>query len=154
MDLDVYDIGRRRDLGAHDFTAEAIIAFAEKYDPQTFHIDAEAAKYSIYGGLCASGWHTAAVCMRKKVDYWSVWHAELRQLGKPVPEFGPSPGFRNLRWPKPVYAGDTIRFDLTYTQVRERRSNPHWGIVEALTEGHNQKGDKVLSVESTVLVRI
>ena len=154
MDVEVFEFGRRHDLGTHHFTAEAIIAFARKYDPQLFHVDAEAAKHSIYGGLCASGWHTASISMRKKVDHWPIWHAELRQRGMRVPEFGPSPGFRNLRWPRAVYAGDTIRFHLVYTAVRERKSNPHWGILEALTEGHNQDGDMVLGLESAVLVKL
>lgn len=154
LNVEVFEFGRRRDLGDHQFTADAIVAFARKYDPQPFHIDEQAARHSIYGGLIASGWHTASVCMRKKVDYWAGWHAELRDRGDPVPEFGPSPGFRNLSWPRAVYAGETIHFQMAYTNLRETKSKPHWGLVETLTEGYNSKGDMVLSLESTVMVRL
>lgn len=152
--LDAFDIGRRNDLGTHRFTAEEIIAFARKFDPQPFHIDAEAATGSMFGGLCASGWHTTAVWMKKNVEFRDRWHDELKANGKSPPEMGPSPGFRNLRWHKPVYAGDTIQFFNTWLSARRRERKPEWGIVESHSEGFNQNGEKVISFDSAVLVRI
>ena len=86
------EIGEERLLGAHEFTREAIIAFARQYDPQRFHIDEEAARDSIFGGLCASGWHVAAAAMRAIVD--SRRAAALAQRAEPAAPLGVSPGIR------------------------------------------------------------
>jgi len=152
--LDVFEIGRRMEYGPHTFSADAIIAFALKYDPQPFHIDAEAAKRSMFGALCASGWHTAAVWMKKNLEYRPVWKARLEREGKAFPQYGPSPGFRNLKWPRPVYAGDTVHYYNTVISARPRQSKPHWGIVETHSEGINQNGDTVITFDSAVLVKI
>ena len=103
MTLDEYFmIGRTITLGAHKFEADEIKAFAKKYDPQIFHVDEEAAKKSVLGGLCASGWHTAATWMKYNLEK-RMESEGVRWTGPgPQPEFGPSPGFRNLKWLKPV----------------------------------------------------
>ena len=140
-------------IGEHTFTAEEIIAFARDYDPQPFHVDAEAAKSSLFGALCASGWHTASVWMRKQRDYTLGYLAERRKNGLPVAEFGPSPGFENLKWLKPVYAGDTITYFNRTTACRESRSRPGWHVLSAASSGENQHGEKVLTFESAVLLK-
>lgn len=140
-------------LGSHLFEAGEIKAFAAKYDPQPFHMDEEAARKSVFGGLCASGWHTAAVWMKCNV-------AALRARGaawkgpEPRPEFGPSPGFRNLKWPKPVFAGETVAFTRTGLAHRALASRPGWLIVTTRAEGLDTSGDKVLEFESAVLVKV
>ena len=140
-------------IGEHTFTAEEIIAFARDYDPQPFQVDAEAAKSSLFGALCASGWHTASVWMRKQRDYTLGYLAERRKNGLPVAEFGPSPGFENLKWLKPVYAGDTITYFNRTTTCRESRSRPGWHVLSAASSGENQHGEKVLTFESAVLLK-
>ncbi|MDF1774650.1 MAG: MaoC family dehydratase [Rhizobiaceae bacterium] len=152
--FDAFEIGKRRDLGSYTFTAEAIIAFAKKYDPQSFHLDAEAARDSLYGGLCASGWHTTAIWMRKNLEQRDAWTAQLKAEGKTLPVMGPSPGITNLKWLRPVFAGDSVHYFTTVTSKRKRRSNPLWGIVEAHTEGINQNGDKVVCFDNAVLVQL
>jgi hypothetical protein len=101
-------IGTRAEVGSHTFTADEIRAFAREFDPQPFHLDEEAAAGSHFGALCASGWHTAAVCLRHVVLARQRQQAELRRRGEPVARIGPSPGLRDLKWPRPVYVGDTI----------------------------------------------
>ncbi|TIX94549.1 MAG: dehydratase, partial [Mesorhizobium sp.] len=111
MSLDeFFCIGVTVTLGSHTFEPEAIKAFARKYDPQIFHLDEEAAKKTVFGGLCASGWHTAATWMKLNLET-GVEAGGVRWVGAgPAPEFGPSPGFKNLKWLKPVYAGETVTF--------------------------------------------
>ena len=152
MSLDAFfEIGVARDLGAHLFTADAIKAFAAKYDPQPFHLDEEAARQSILGGLCASGWHTAATWMRCNIAH-SPDAAPWSGPG-PRPVFGPSPGFRNLRWPRPVYAGETIRFNRISLAHRAYASRPGWRLLTGRAEGFC--GDEpVLQFETAVLVEV
>jgi acyl dehydratase len=139
-------------LGEHLFTREAILRFANAYDPQPFHVsDAEAAK-SHFGGLIASGWHTAAGWMRCYVDTNESARQARRSRGEALPEVGPSPGLTNLRWLKPVYAGDIIAFRLAVTGKRMLASRPRWGIVEMHTEGTNQKGEPAFAFDGKVLV--
>lgn len=143
------EIGAVRDLGPYAFSAEDIVAFARAYDPQVFHIDGEAAKRTHFGGLCASGWHTAAAYMNRLLTTRARDHAYTAARG-PAPESGPSPGFRNLRWLRPVYAGDTIRFSTRLTDRRASASRPGWGLAFARNEGVNQRGEPVFSFDSTV----
>ncbi|MEX3011982.1 MaoC family dehydratase [Hoeflea sp. TYP-13] len=152
--LDMFEIGKRVEIGSHTFTADAIVAYAQKYDPQPFHVDEEAARNSMFGGLCASGWHTTAVWMKKNLEYGEMRDAELKAQGKTPPVMGPSPGLSNLKWLRPVYANDTIRFFNTVTSARQRQNNPEWGIVELFSEGYNQNGDKVVEFDNAVLVRM
>lgn len=151
--LDLFIPGETQDFGTHTFTAEEIIAFAKLYDPQPFHLDAEAAKASLFGGLCASGWHTTAMWMRKNCDHRPVYEARLRAEGRPVPAYGPSPGFKNLKWLRPVFAGETIRFGLMVKGARALGSRPGWGLVQS--EGHAFHGETcVMRFDSTVLIRL
>ncbi len=141
-------IGETVAFGSYAFTAERIKAFARAWDPQRFHVDeAEAAK-SNFGALCASGWHTCAAMMRVQVDYF----AERAKSGAPTPRFGPSPGFENLRWLKPVYAGDTITFSGRVVEKRRSRSRPGMGLVTTEFEGVNQHGQVVMTVTARVFV--
>lgn len=152
MTLDAFfRIGETIDIGSHTFTAEAIKAFARKYDPQPFHVDEAAAKKSVFGRLCASGWHTAAAWMKcnlqARMD--GTWDGPgLR------PEFGPSPGFSNLKWLKPVYAGETVRYTRRAVEHRVMASRPGWRVLSLFSEGFDSTGDKVIEFESAVLVKV
>jgi len=154
MTLDDYlETGRTIDLGSHLFTAEAIKAFAAKFDPQRFHIDEEQARHTVFGGLCASGWHTAAAWMKHNVA--TPIGAGRAWAGKgPAPQFGPSPGFSNLRWPRPVYAGETVSYTRTIHGHRVLASRPGWRIVTMSAGGTDSKGAAVLSFDSAVLVKV
>jgi acyl dehydratase len=138
------EIGVRRELGSYTFTAEEIKRFAEKFDPQPFHLDEEAAKQSHFGGLAASGWHTASVFMKLQSRL-------INEIGADIRKSGPSPGYRNLRWLKPVLAGDTLTFSTEVVRKRELATRPQWGIVFMQVEAVNQRGEKVYEFESSVL---
>ncbi|BAF90150.1 MaoC-like dehydratase [Azorhizobium caulinodans ORS 571] len=146
------EIGSRLVLGSHTFTREAIIDFAQKYDPQPFHLDDEAAKRSHFGALCASGWHTAAQWMRAFIDRQKRDVAEASAGGAPVAKLGPSPGFKDLHWLKPVYVGDTITYATEVKDKQTSKSRPQWGLLFAHNTGTNQHGDLVLEFESVVFV--
>ncbi|TIU03458.1 MAG: MaoC family dehydratase, partial [Mesorhizobium sp.] len=147
-------IGVTVTLGSHTFEPEAIKAFARKYDPQIFHLDEEAAKKSVFGGLCASGWHTAATWMKLNLEA-GVEAGGARWVGAgPAPEFGPSPGFKNLKWLKPVYAGETVTFTRTALAHRPIMSRPGWRLLTLRSEAFDSTGDKVIEFESAVLVKV
>lgn len=134
-------IGEQATLGTHRFEADAIKAFARKFDPQPFHLDEEAGRASHFGGLCASGWHTAAACQRVAVTFREHLVEDMRSAGRDdIAELGPSPGFRNLKWLRPVYAGDTLTFTNRILNKTEMRSHPAWGLVHSLVEGSSQDG--------------
>lgn len=147
------EIGKRIVLGSKTFSAEEIIAFAQLYDPQPFHTDPEASKTGPFGALAASGWHTAAAWMRAMVDARHRSDAAALARGeKPIPG-GPSPGFVNLKWMKPVYAGDTITFDATPLEKRIT-SRPGWGLMRSRNAGVNQHGVQVYEFESNAFWKI
>jgi acyl dehydratase len=153
MTLDDYlRIGETITLGAHTFTPDEIKVFAAKYDPQPFHLDEREAEASVFGRLCASGWHTCAMWMRynleKRQDMLGAWTGE-----GPAPVFGPSPGFQNLKWLKPVYAGETITFTRTAKSHRPVASRPGWHLLTLDCEAFDSAGDKVLEFESAVLLQ-
>ncbi|WP_017822132.1 MaoC family dehydratase [Brucella melitensis] len=148
------NIGKERVLGTYTFTAEEIIAFARKYDPQPFHIDEEAAKNSLFGGLCASGWHTTAIFMKLNVASMVQASRETVQRGETPPTFGPSPGFENLKWPKPVFAGDTITYKRVVHAIRPLASRPGWSMLTITTRAHNQHGEEVLSFDKAAMVKL
>lgn len=153
MTLDEYlEIGVTRTLGSHTFQSGEIKAFAAKYDPQPFHLDEAAAERSVFRRLCASGWHTAAMWMR--CNLLSIERDARSWAGEgPAPVFGPSPGFENLRWLKPVYAGDTITYTRTNLGHRAMASRPGWRILSMRSEGFNQDGEKVIEFDSAVLMQ-
>jgi acyl dehydratase len=146
-------IGETVVFGSHTFTAEEIKRFARQFDPQPFHLDEAAAARTHFGTLCASGWHTMAVWMGMMVRYRQRLATERLAQGRPLPEFGPSPGFRELRWLKPVYVGDTITYASTVIDKRASQSRPEWGVLSIRTTGHNQAGDLVVSVINTAFAK-
>jgi len=146
------EIGARRDLGSFTFTADDIKKFAGQFDPQRFHLDEEEGRKSLFGGLAASGWHVAAVCMKVLVADGKREMEAARARGEEVAVWGPSPGFRELRWLKPVLAGDTIRFSNQVETKRTSSSRPQWGILQARNTGINQRGEVVFSFLATAFV--
>ena len=149
--LDEIGVGLVVELGTHHFTKEAIIAFALQYDPQPFHLSAEGGREGPFGVLSASGWHTGAAWMKCYVATNQAAEAKFRAEGREPAMIGPSPGFTNLRWLKPVTPGDTISYRSTVTGTRELNSRPGWGLVFSMNEGFNQKGELVFSFEGKVL---
>ncbi|MDB5594473.1 MAG: dehydratase [Hyphomicrobiales bacterium] len=147
------EIGKRIVLGSKTFSADEIIAFAQLYDPQPFHTDPEASKTGPFGALAASGWHTAAAWMRAMVDARHRSDATALARGEKPVAGGPSPGFVNLKWMKPVYAGDTITFDSTPLEKRIT-SRPGWGLMRSRNAGVNQYGVQVYEFESNAFWKI
>jgi acyl dehydratase len=133
--------GQVIELGSRTISKEGVLAFAREFDPQPFHVDEEAAKRSIYGGLLASGWHTAALLMRLLYD----------GLLKDAASLG-SPGVDELRWLRPVRPGDTLSARLTILESIPSRSKPDRGLIRSLTELRNQHGEVVLTVRGLSLL--
>lgn len=134
-------------LGSHTFTAEQIERFAAAYDPQYFHLKDQGAENSQYGGIIASGWHTASVGQRLMINMLTTESDRLRAQGEEPGVAGPSPGFTNMVFKVPVRAGDTIAYTLTVTSKRRSQSLPGWGLLFNLIEAHNQRGELVYSTE-------
>lgn len=134
--------GTTRDLGTTSATAEEIKDFASRYDPQPFHVDEEAARHSIFGGLCASGWHTCALAMRLTVDNF-LRHSTSQG----------SPGLENLRWLKPVYPGDQLALRYVVLESRPMRKRADTGLVRGRWEMFNQRGEQVLQMEGWGMFR-
>ena len=145
-------VGQRRELGSFTFTAEAIKKFAAQFDPQAFHLDEEAGRKSLFGGLAASGWHVGSVCMKLLVEDTQRQAREAAARGEEVAVWGPSPGFRELRWIRPVLSGDTISFASEIVSKRTSDTRPQWGIVQARNTGTNQRGELVFSLLATAFV--
>jgi acyl dehydratase len=134
--------GSERDLGTIKPTREEIIAFASQFDPQPFHLDDDAAKASVFGGLCASGWHTCSMAMRLMVTNFLQQSASLG-----------SPGLENLQWKKPVFPNDTLSLKHTILETRPMRSKPDVGLVRTAWDMHNQHGNSVLHMEGWGMFR-
>lgn len=130
-------VGAKTISQSRSVTKEEIIDFATKYDPQPFHIDEEAARKSIYGGLIASGWHTAAIMMRLLVDNMGNQRAGLG-----------SPGLDDLRWLLPVRPGDELRFESVVIETRRSQSRPGMGVIRSEVKLYNQNNEVVLSFNS------
>ena len=137
-----FSVGEVRDLGQITPTREDIIAFASQFDPQPFHLDDEGGKASIFGGLCASGWHTCSMAMRLMVT--NFLH-ETASLG--------SPGLENIKWTKPVYPNDTLRLQTTVLETKPMGRRPDVGMTRNLWELFNQNGDKVLQMDGWGMFR-
>ena len=148
--FDDVPVGHVSVLGSHRFGADEIVRFARAFDPQRFHVDAEAARDSLFGALCASGWHTAAVWMRRMVEHRGASAEAARARGLVPASLGPSPGFRDLKWLKPVYVDDVITYRSTVTDKRASASRPGWGLVFNRNTGHNQHGEPVFAFEGCV----
>jgi acyl dehydratase len=142
--------GERIVLGEKHFDEAGIIAFAKDYDPQYFHIDVAAAKDSPFGGLIASGWQTAACWMRLLVDFRMGQVAASHEAGTAPVKLGPSPGFSDARWVKPVFSGDTITCATTLLEARPSASRPGWGLARSHNTGVNQRGELVFEFTSAV----
>lgn len=144
-------VGEIYDLGSHTFTKDEIITFARQFDPQLFHIDEEAGRNSFLGGLCASGWHTAAIWIRQFVRYRQRIEQQIRDSGNAVAQYGPSPGFRNLRWLKPIYPGDTLTFRGRTAAKIDLKSRPNRGLLQTDSQARNQKGEIVFNIRGQIL---
>jgi acyl dehydratase len=134
-------------FGEIEFTPAEMIAFAREYDPQEFHLSAEAGRATHFGGLSASGWQIAANWMRAIVTFWN----REAQAGRFVPKLGPSPGFRDLLWLRPVLAGDRITYGSRLIETRKSASRPGWGIAQHRNFGINQRGELVFAFTGIVL---
>jgi acyl dehydratase len=150
--FDEFADGTEAELGSYHFTAGNITTFARKFDPQGFHLSNEAASKTHFGAQCASGWHTAAAYMKCCAAYNFAGCDAAAANGKDLPPLGPSPGFENLNWLKPVYVGDTITYFNTITGKREMASRPDWGLVFAHNRGINQNGELVFRFDGKLLV--
>lgn len=131
-----FHVGWELTMGPRVMGEDEIRAFATNYDPQSFHVDPEEAKQSIFGGLIASGWHTTAVCMRLIVDGYLKRSSSLG-----------SPGVDEVRWLKPVRPGDSITLKMTVTEMIPSRSRPDRGLVRSDWEGRNQNRDVVITLK-------
>ena len=147
-------VGSRHDFGVYTFTGEDIKRFASLYDPQAFHLDEELARESAMGALCASGWHTAAVMMSLVSRYFQRERDRAAANGRPAPPLGPSPGFDDLKWLRPVFVDDTIAFSGEVLAKRSSESRPSWGIVSIKTTGINQSDEPVFSYVGHVFVAL
>lgn len=116
---------------------EEVIRFATEFDPQPFHLSEEAGKASLFGGLAASGWHTAGIVMRLMCDGFLLQSSSLG-----------SPGLDSLRWLKPVMVGDELRARMTVLAKRPMKSKPHVGLVQTRWEALNQRDEVVMTIES------
>jgi len=129
--------GRVHELGSVVVTRDAILDFGRRWDPQSFHVDPEAAKDSVFGGLIASGWHTCAMWMRLYVDSLLDGAASMG-----------SPGIEELRWLAPVRPGDTLHGRLTVLEATPSERRPDRGTARIRGEMVNQDGVTVLSMVS------
>jgi acyl dehydratase len=130
--LEDFAAGQKYATGALRLDAEAIKAFAQQFDPQPFHLDETAAQGSLFGGLAASGWHTAALTMRLLVD------SAMKPAGGIVGAWA-----EELKWPRPVRAGDELHVEIEILEVRASRSRPGQGFVKCRSTTLNQDGEPV-----------
>lgn len=132
------EMGESHDLGAYTADREEMIAFARQYDPQPIHVDPEVAAETIYGGLIASGWHTAGSCMRLLVDGFLDDTASIGSFG-----------LDELRWATPVRPGDTVRATLDVEETRESTSYDDRGYATLEVTAETDEGDEVIFWRST-----
>ena len=132
--LEDYVVGDVHHFGKIAVEAEELIAFAKRFDPQAMHTDPEAAKDTPFGGLIASGWHTAGLTMRLYVEHYLTHVASLA-----------SPGLNELRWLKPVRPGDTLSVRVTVLKTASSKSKPDRGAVTSFVEAINQADEIVMT---------
>jgi acyl dehydratase len=140
LHLDDLRVGQRFTSGAHALDAAQIKAFAHQFDPQPFHLDDAAAKGTLFAGLAASGWHTAAVTMRLLVEG-----------GAPIAG-GVIGAGAEISWPKPTRAGDVLRVESEVLEVKPSRSSPDRGTVTLRSETRNQRGEVVQVLTARLVV--
>jgi acyl dehydratase len=138
-----YQPGASYDCGSVSLDEASIISFAKDFDPQPMHVDPAAAAASAFGGLIASGWHTAAVVMRLLVQNYLSAEASLG-----------SPGIDEIRWPYPVRPGDTLSARATVLEARQSLSRPDRGIVKTLIEAVNDDGRTVMRATAINFMRV
>jgi acyl dehydratase len=131
--LEDFAVGQTFGSGRLRIDKEQIFAFAAEFDPQPFHLDEAAARHSIFGGLAASGWHTAALTMRLLLD------SDLKPAGGLI-----GAGLDECRWPRPVRPGDELRIECEVIEVRPSKSRPEQGLMKLRTTTLNQDGEAVL----------
>ena len=137
-------VGKKSRFGHYEVTREEVIEFARKYDPQSFHLDDEAAAQTHFGRLAASGWHTCAMTMRMLVE--NMQANKQAGLG--------SPGVDEIRWLKPVYPGDTLRVEGEILSKRQSVSKPWMGSMVGRNTVFNQHDEPVMTMVSTGLIRV
>ena len=138
-----FSVGESRELGTYAVTAEEIKSFAREFDPQFFHLDENRAKASVLGGLSASGWHTCGIVMRLMVDGY---------LGRTA-GMG-SPGLDEVRWLKPVYAGETLLGRMTVLAKRQSKSRPEMGLVTMKWEARSATGETKIDMTGVNLIKV
>jgi len=138
-----FTVGESREFGRYEVTGEEIKAFAREFDPQPFHLDEEAGKNSILGGLCASGWHTGAMLMRMMVEGYLGRSASLG-----------SPGLDELKWLKPVYPGETLNARFTVMAKRRSSKTPEMGIITMRWDVFSTAGEKKMEVTGVNLIKV
>lgn len=138
------EVGSTSKFGRYVVTREEVMEFAQKYDPQPFHLDDEAAAKTHFGRLSASGWHTCAMTMAMLVENMKT----SRQAG-----LG-SPGMDNLRWVKPVYPGDTLRVETTIIEKRRSKNRPDMGLFKSDLTIFNQNDEPVMTMRSNGLIKV
>ncbi len=136
-----YEAGITYELGSFSLTETDIVTFAERFDPQPFHIDRDAAAAGPYGGIIASGWHTGSATMRLMVDEYI---SSVAGLG--------SPGVDQIRWTHPVRPNDRLSVRITVTGARRSRSKPERGIVQSEIVVTNQNEKPVMTMTATGFV--
>jgi acyl dehydratase len=146
-----YVIGEKTDIGSYVFTTERIVSFASRFDPQPFHLDEDAARDSLFSGLCASGWHTCAAWMCVFMAYWEDECARLKREGSSPPKLGPSPGFRNMQWLRPVFSGEEVHYSNTLLRSRPLATRAGMRLNTLLSEGVVAGGLPVIRFEGSVL---
>jgi len=139
--LEDFSEGQIIELGEETVREQEILDFARRFDAQPFHVDPEAARRSIYGGLIASGWHTGSLFMGMLVR--SLLH-DVASLG--------AGGLDELRWLKPVRPGDTLRGRLTVLGSRPSTKHPDRGLLTCLGELFNQGGERVLTIRWPAMI--
>ena len=133
--FDDISVGDRMELGTHTFTAEDIKTFAAQYDPQPMHLDEEAARATMLGGLGASGWHTCCVMMKMVADGVLLDSASMG-----------APGIEEVKWLKPVRPGDSLTVRGSVLSARASQSKPDRGFVNFLWEVFNDRDEKVMTL--------
>ena len=141
--FDDYMPGATYDCGSISVSEDEIISFARQFDPQPFHVDPGAAARGPFGGLVASGWHTAALVMRQLVEHYLPEEASLG-----------SPGLDEMRWPDPVRPGDTLRVRASVVEARRSLSKPDRGIMKTAIEAVNQDGRTVMRATAINFLRV
>ena len=136
------NVGDKKEFGHYEVTKQEVIDFASKYDPQPFHLDEEAAKNSVFGVLCASGWHTSAMTMAMVVKDFT--QTGLAGMG--------SPGLDFLNWHQPVKVGDTLSVITEAVEKRESKSRPNLGFLKNKITTLNEKGETVMTMQANVMV--